>query len=115
MAHIFRNKLGYDLQIGHAYLIRLTSTVPVKESANVVMFYLGMSESGHPSFTPILDDNPMENEATIDAEIFDHPTSKGVVAVIGRFELVDCNPDEITKGKKQSVAPEIGEGKHRKH
>lgn len=104
MPHKFKNKLDGDLMVGHAYLIRLVSTKPVKESANVVMFYLG-EINGHPSFTPILDDNPAQgHEATLGAEIYTSEDCSGSVTVIGRFALRDCNPVDLSKGgaKKRS-------------
>jgi len=115
MGHKFRNKLGYDLEIGHAYLVRMVTREPIKESANIVMFYLGEAE-GFPMFTPILDDNPTDNEATLDYELFNQAHMKGNVTVIGRFQLVDCNPDEIKKGKNENyVAPALDGGGPTKH
>lgn len=115
MAVKFRNKLPYDLEVGHAYLVRMATTEPIKESANTVMFYIG-EYGGYPAFTPILDDDPMENEATLDYMLFKDVNAEGVVAVIGRFELVDCNPDDITRGKKQPIAPELPQkGKKKMH
>lgn len=109
MAHKFHNKLGYPLEIGHAYLVRLISTKPVKEKANVVMFYLGEIE-GHPAFTPILDDEPVAgHEAVLDHTIFTSKDSVGSVNVIGRFVLKDCDPGNLGKSKEQKVKPSTDE------
>jgi len=116
MAHKFKNKLNGDLQVGHAYLIRLISTKPVKESANLVAFYLGEQE-GYPAFTPILDDTPAEgHEATLGHEIYTSEDCSGSVTVVGRFVLQDCDPANLTKGgakkRTQKVLPKSDDTVH---
>lgn len=109
MAHKFRNKLDYPLEVGHAYLIRLISKSPVSEAANVVMFYLG-DQNGHPTFTPILDDDPeYGHEATLGHEIYESDSCEGSVTVIGRFALRDCDPGNLGKSTKQKVKPAADE------
>lgn len=111
MAHKFRNKLEYDLEVGHAYLITVNSTKPIIEAANMVMFYIG-EVNGHPAFTPVLDVDPTEGqEAVLDHTLFNDPSADGVVAVIGRFMLVDCNPDNLRKSRN-AVKPVMGETRH---